>query len=68
MRAFSLENGSLLVPRRAAGPDGMIGDGMVEVSPGSPEYLKWLPYAEPLPPHMARRRGTHSSFTPNSSQ
>ncbi len=52
VRAFKLDNGNLLVPMRAE-TDGIIGDGMVEVAPGSPEYEKWISLAEPLPPEFA---------------
>lgn len=47
MKAMRLPNGNLLVPARAEGDDGtIIGDAMVEVQPGSPEYERWAPYAE----------------------
>ncbi len=42
VRARRLPNGNLLVPIRAESGDGsVIGDGMVEVAPGSPEYAAW---------------------------
>jgi len=49
MRPRRLPNGNLLVPvplrGTPGGPDeGMIGDGMVEVPPGSAQYEAWLPY------------------------
>lgn len=47
MKAFRLPNGNLLIPARAEDPKtGVIGDGMVEITPDSPEYLGWVPYAE----------------------
>jgi hypothetical protein len=33
-------DGKVWVPMRAEGPDGLIGDGMVEMSPDDPEYEK----------------------------
>ncbi len=44
-----LPNGNLLVPMRAEGPDGLIGDGLVEIGPDHPDYKEWLPWAEPSP-------------------
>jgi hypothetical protein len=41
-----LENGNLLVPARAEGPDGVIGDGVTEAEPGSELYRLWLPEVE----------------------
>jgi hypothetical protein len=39
-----LANGNPPVPMRAESDDGtIIGDAMVEIEPGSPEYEKWLP-------------------------
>jgi hypothetical protein len=35
------ETGTLLVPRRAEGPGGLVGDGMVEIGPDDPEYAEW---------------------------
>lgn len=46
MKPIRLPNGNLLVPIRAEGPDGMIGDAMVEVKPGTPEYERWAPYVD----------------------
>lgn len=43
MRAIKLKTGNLLIPIRAEGPDGLIGDGMLEVKPGSTEYNLWEP-------------------------
>lgn len=46
-KAKRLPNGNLLVPARAETEDGnKIGDGVKEVSPGTPEYEAWLPYVE----------------------
>ena len=45
MNVRRLPNGHLLVPRRAESGDGTVGDGMVEVEPGTPEYGEWAPFA-----------------------
>jgi len=40
-----LEDGKLYVPVRAEGPNGLIGDGWVELSPDDPQYqavLAWV--------------------------
>ena len=42
-----LPNGNLLIPKRADA-DGVIGDGMIEVSPESIEFQLWLPLLRPL--------------------
>jgi len=44
MNARRLPNGNLLIPRRAEGPDGLIGEGMDEIGPDDPEYADWLAY------------------------
>lgn len=44
MDAIRLPNGNLLVPLRAEGPDGIIGDTQAEVGPGDPEYVRWMDY------------------------
>ena len=45
MKPAMLANGNLLVPMRAESEDrGTIGDAMVEVEPGTPEYEEWLPF------------------------
>ncbi len=46
MNAIRLSNGNLLIPLRAESETGGIGDGMVEVEPGTPEYEEWEPFAE----------------------
>ena len=46
MKAILLENGNMLIPVRAEGPNGELGDCLKEVSPESPEYQKWLPFCE----------------------
>ena len=33
-----LPNGNLLVPRRAEGPEGLIGDGVEEIGPDDPDF------------------------------
>lgn len=40
MKAFRLKNGNLMVPRRAEA-EGVVGDAMVEVGPGDPDYESW---------------------------
>jgi len=52
MRAFKLKNGNLLIPRQAKEGE-VLGDGMEEIEQDSPEYEKWLPYAEPVEPKEA---------------
>jgi hypothetical protein len=47
IEARRLANGNLLVPKRAEGPDGLIGDGAEEVAPGTEEYRRWLPWIKP---------------------
>jgi hypothetical protein len=42
MKARVTETGTLWVPRRAEGPNGLIGDGMVEIGPDDPEYGEWV--------------------------
>ena len=47
VNAYELKNGNLLVPFRAEAPDGTIGDGAIEVKPGTKEYEQWKPFAVP---------------------
>ena len=38
-------NGKVWIPKRAEGPNGIIGDGWVELKPGDPDYdiiYEWL--------------------------
>ncbi len=42
MTVKKLDNGNLLVPRRAEGEDGMLGDSMVEIGPDDSEYAAWI--------------------------
>ena len=46
MKAVLLPNGNLLVPKRAEaeGYTGLIGDSLVEVAPGTPDYEEWMRY------------------------
>ena len=37
-----LPNGNLLVPKRAEGPHGEIGDGVEEIGPDHSDYEGWL--------------------------
>ena len=46
MKARWLDDDRLLVPMRAEGPDGTMGDGMVEIGPDHPDYGAWLPHIE----------------------
>lgn len=44
MKIEKLENGNLLIPKRAEADDdgdGVIGDGVEEITPDHPEYQKW---------------------------
>jgi hypothetical protein len=46
---YRLPDGDLMVPARAESDDGVIGDGMVRVSPGDPLYEAWLPHVDDDP-------------------
>jgi hypothetical protein len=35
------EDGGILVPMRAEGPEGMVGDGMLPIYEGHPDFEKW---------------------------
>lgn len=48
MKAERLEDGRLLVPMRAEGDDGTIGDGMVEIDQDHPQYQMWSDYLDHL--------------------
>src|SRR4051794_6905262 len=37
-----LPDGPLLVPARAEGPGGELGDGLIRLEPGTPEHARWL--------------------------
>jgi len=51
MRARRLRNGNLLIPMRAEWPEGVVGDGVVEIAPGHPDFETWLRDARlPEPP------------------
>lgn len=41
-RIASIGTGTLLVPMRAEGEDGLIGDSAVEIGPDHPDYEKWV--------------------------
>ena len=41
MEAKRNDDGTLTVPGRAEGPDGMIGDGMITIGPDHPDYQAW---------------------------
>ena len=36
-----LPNGNLLVPMRAEGEDGLVGDSVVEIGPEHPHFVDW---------------------------
>ena len=42
--AKKLENGNLLVPMRAEGKSGIIGDALVEIDPNHAQYGAWFAY------------------------
>jgi len=46
---YKLPDGDLMVPARAEGPKGVIGDGMLRVSPGDPDYEAWLAHVDDDP-------------------
>lgn len=60
VKAKRLESGNLLVPLRAEAEDGLVGDGMVEVAPGDPEYERWAPYVGEEP-SASSSQSTNSS-------
>lgn len=41
MKATRNDDGTLTVPKRAEGGGGLIGDGMVTIGPGDPDYPAW---------------------------
>ena len=43
-----LLDGRLLVPMRAEGPGGMVGDGRVAIGPDHPDFQIWSDYLEAL--------------------
>lgn len=48
VKAYRLNNGSLLVPKVATDGE-VLGDGMVEVAPGSQEFEDWKDEAVDIP-------------------
>lgn len=44
MNATRLANGNLLIPKRAEGINGQLGDGFVEITPDDSEYQDWIPF------------------------
>ena len=42
MKPILQPDGALLAPARAEAEDGTLGDGMVELRPGDPDYDAWL--------------------------
>ena len=46
MIAILLNNGNMLIPKRAVDKSGeIIGDGMIEVKKGSQDYKTWLKFS-----------------------
>lgn len=43
-----LPDGRLLVPMRAEGPGGIVGDGLVAIGPDHPDFQAWSDYLEGL--------------------
>ena len=41
MNATRNPDGTITIPRRAEGEDGLIGDGMATIGPDDPEYAAW---------------------------
>ncbi len=41
VKATRNADGTLTVPKRAEGPGGMLGDGMVTIGPDDPDYAAW---------------------------
>lgn len=56
MSPVRLENGHLLVPMRAEGAGGLVGDGMVEIGPDHPDFDVWDRFARELEAEAASRR------------
>jgi hypothetical protein len=56
MRVEKLPNGNLIVPCRAEGPGGIIGDGVEEIGPDHPDYESWIAWL--------RREQLHCVKTP----
>lgn len=46
MRVIKLPNGNLIVPKRAESEDGVIGDGVEEITPTHPQYTAWLAFVD----------------------
>jgi hypothetical protein len=46
MWAKKLDGGQLLIPMRAEGPNGELGNGWVRIGPDHPDYKRWLADAE----------------------
>ncbi len=49
MKAFRVAPDRLRIPVRVEGPNGEIGDGMLDIGPEHPDYSAWADWAEPLP-------------------
>lgn len=56
MNPKRLRNGNLLVPRRAEGPGGLVGDALVEIGPEDPEFESWLAELERITPGARKAR------------
>jgi hypothetical protein len=47
----------ILVPKRAEGPDGTIGDGLVWLTPGDPDYDMWDRHLKAIATETPARTG-----------
>jgi hypothetical protein len=46
MNAILLKNGNMIIPVRAEGPNGELGDSAIEITPDHPDYQRWLKFAK----------------------
>ncbi len=52
MNAYELPDGRVLIPKRAEGPDGLIGDGLVVATEA--EAVQWAPWTVPATAALAK--------------
>ncbi len=64
MNALKLQNGNILIPKRAEGDNGLIGDGMVELPPDHPEALEWINWYKQNNQEMPKEQQT-KGFLPD---